>query len=278
LEPELINQVKKRKMSKVENQIDFDKKFQYVNVTKNDKVVHVRYSCQGRLTLFSKSLMEELTQAAEIISKQPDVNVVVLSTDGPFCSGADLNDKEGLFNAKQSFLERRQTLRVGPDMCKAWQNIEAFTIAAIEEHCIGGGAALIAALDYRILSKSAYIKLPEISLGMNMSWHTLPRLVAQIGPSLTKKYAILCEKISADEALRVGLIEECAEAGHSIKRAEALADQVGSMPTHSIRMTKASVNAAAFNLVDAIGHADLDQYLLTESTDEFKNAMKNFRG
>ena len=106
----------------------------------------------------------------------------------------------------------------------------------------------------------------------------MPRLVAQIGPSLTKKYAILCEKISAGEALRVGLVEECVEAGHSIKRAQALANQVESMPTHSIRMTKASVNAAAFNLVDAIGHADLDQYLLTESTDEFKKAMKVFKG
>jgi enoyl-CoA hydratase/carnithine racemase len=259
-------------------QMDVDKEFRFVTINKNDRAVHVKYSSQGKLTLFSKSLMEELTEVAEAISKLPNVNVVVLSTDGPFCSGADLNDKEGLFNSKESFSERRQTLRVGPDMCKAWQNIEAFTIAAIEGHCIGGGAALIAALDYRILSKNAYIRLPEIGLGMNMSWHTLPRLVAQIGPSLTKKYAILCEKISAGEALRVGLVEECVEAGHSIKRAQALANQVESMPTHSIRMTKASVNAAAFNLVDAIGHADLDQYLLTESTDEFKKAMKVFKG
>lgn len=262
----------------MEEHMDINNKFQYVNITINDRIVHVRYSCPGKLTLYSKKLMMELTKAAETISQLPEVNVVVLSSDGPFCSGADLKDTEGLFNAKETFLERRQTLKVGPDMCKAWQNIEAFTIAAIEEHCIGGGAALAAALDYRILSESAYIKLPEISLGMNMSWHTLPRLVAQIGPSLSKKYVILCEKIPADEALRVGLVEECVEAGHSIKRAEALADQVASMPTHSIRMTKASVNAAAFNLVDAIGHADLDQYMLTEYTDDFKNSMKKFSG
>jgi enoyl-CoA hydratase len=258
--------------------MDITKQFQYLDVTKSERIIVVRFSCPGKLTFFSKNLMIELTEAAEIVSKLSDVSAVVLCADGPFCSGADLKDKDGLFNSSEGFLERRQTMKVGPDMCKAWQSIEAFTIAAIEEHCIGGGAALAAALDYRIMSNSAYIKLPEISLGMNMSWHTLPRLVAQIGPSLTKKYAILCDKIPADEALRVGLVEEFVNAGNTIKRAKAIADQVAEMPTHSVKMTKASVNAAAFSLVEAVGHADLDQYLLTEYTDDFKNAVQKFKG
>ena len=257
--------------------MNINKKLQYVSLKKNERIIEVKYSCPEKLTFFSKSLMMELTEAAEFISKISDVNAVVLCADGQFCSGADLKDKDGLFNSSEGFLERRQTMKVGPNMCKAWQSLEAFTIAAIEEHCIGGGAALAAALDYRILSNRAYIKLPEISLGMNMSWHTLPRLVAQIGPSLTKKYAILCDKILADEALRVGLVEECVNAGTTIKRAKAIADQVAKMPTHSVKMTKASVNAAAFSLVEAVGHADLDQYLLTEYTDEFKSAVHKFQ-
>ena len=258
--------------------MNINKQFQYLDMTKSERIIVVRYSCTGKLTFFSKYLMIELTEAAEIISKLSDVNAVVLCADGPFCSGADLKDKDGLFNSSEGFLERRQTMKVGPDMCKAWQNIEAFTIAAIEEHCIGGGAALAAALDYRIMSNSAYMRLPEISLGMNMSWHTLPRLVAQIGPSLTKKYAILCDKIPADEALRVGLVEESVNAGNTIMRAKAIADQVADMPIHSVKMTKASVNAAAFSLVEAVGHADLDQYLLTEYTDDFKSAALKFKG
>ena len=80
-------------------QMDVNKEFRFVTINKNDRAVHVKYSSQGKLTLFSKSLMEELTEVAEAISKLPNVNVVVLSTDGPFCSGADLNDKEGLFNS-----------------------------------------------------------------------------------------------------------------------------------------------------------------------------------
>ena len=258
--------------------MDITQKLEYVSMKRNGRVIKVKYSCPEKLTFFSKRLMMELTEAAEIISKVPDVNAVILCADGPFCSGADLNDKNGLFNPSESFLERRQAMKVGPNMCKAWHSLEAFTIAAIEEHCIGGGAALAAAMDYRILSNTAYIKLPEISLGMNMSWQTLPRFVAQIGPSLTKKYAILCEKIPADEALRVGLVEECVNAGTTIKCAQAIADRVAGMPTHSVKMTKTSVNAAAFSLVEAVGHADLDQYLLTEHTDEFKSAMRKFQG
>ena len=79
-------------------------------------------------------------------------------------------------------------------MCRAWEAIEAYTIGAIEGFCIGGGSALASSLDYRFMGEGAHMRLPEIALGMNMSWHAIPRLVAQIGPALTKRYVILCEK------------------------------------------------------------------------------------
>ncbi len=248
---------------------------QFVQMNKEGATVNVRYSCPGRLTPYSQQLMIELRDTARQIADMPNVSVVILSADGPFCSGADLKDENGLFK-EEPLLERRHSVRLGPDMCKVWQDIEAFTIAAIEGHCIGGGSALAAAIDYRIMSHSAYMKLPEIALGMNMSWNTLPRLVAQIGPSRTKKYAILCEKIGAQEALEWGLVEEIVEDGQAGARAVEIAQRVAAMPALSVKMTKATVNASAFALVEAIGHMDRDQYLLTESTKEFQSSVKAF--
>ena len=48
-------------------QMDVNKEFRFVTINKNDRAVHVKYSSQGKLTLFSKSLMEELTEVAEAI-------------------------------------------------------------------------------------------------------------------------------------------------------------------------------------------------------------------
>ena len=74
--------------------MNINKQFQYLDMTKSERIIVVRYSCTGKLTFFSKYLMIELTEAAEIISKLSDVNAVVLCADGPFCSGADLKDKD----------------------------------------------------------------------------------------------------------------------------------------------------------------------------------------
>ena len=47
--------------------------------------------------------------------------------------------------------------------------------AAIEGHCVGGGAALVVSLDFRTCGRSAHFRIPEIELGMNMSWGSIPR-------------------------------------------------------------------------------------------------------
>ncbi len=64
--------------------------------------------------------------------------------------------------------------------------MEQVTIAAIEGFCIGGGVALAVALDFRIMASNAYIRVPEIGLGMNMSWQSVPRMLHLIGPARTK--------------------------------------------------------------------------------------------
>jgi enoyl-CoA hydratase/carnithine racemase len=71
-------------------------------------------------------------------------------------------------------------------MCKAWQDMDQVTIAAIEGHCIGGGAALVVALDFRTCGRSAHFRIPEVELGMNMSWGSIPRMLALMGPARTK--------------------------------------------------------------------------------------------
>ena len=90
-------------------------------------------------------------------------------------------------------------------MCRAWWDMEQVTIAAIEGPCIGGGVALAAALDFRFCAAGAHFRIPEVALGMNMSWGSLPRLLALMGPARTKQAVILAaDRISRGRGARMG--------------------------------------------------------------------------
>lgn len=110
-------------------------------------------------------------------------------------------------------------MRIGPELCDAWERVEQVTICAIEKFCIGGGAALAAACDFRIVARTAYFRLPEIPLGMNMSGHAVPRLVSLIGPSRAKQLVIFGEKVAAEQAQAWGLADEMVEDGEALAAA-----------------------------------------------------------
>jgi len=80
--------------------------------------------------------------------------------------------------------------------------MEQVTIGAIEGFCVGGGAALAVALDFRHHGPRRAHPDPEIALGMNMSWQSVPRMLHLMGPARTKQAVIIAdEKVSAQEAL-----------------------------------------------------------------------------
>src|ERR1700704_5584429 len=128
-------------------------------------------------------------------------------------------------------------------MCKAWHEMDQVTIAAIEGHCIGGGAALVVSLDFRTCGKSAHFRIPEVELGMNMSWGSIPRLLALMGPARTKQAVILAsDRISSADALDWGLVEKVVDDGQTLAAAMAFAERIARQPPIPVRMTQAIVN------------------------------------
>src|SRR6202051_3771156 len=113
--------------------------------------------------------------------------------------------------------------------------MEQITIGAIEGFCIGGGVALAVALDFRIMSRGAHMRVPEIGLGMNMSWQSIPRMLHLMGPARTKQAVILADqRISAAEAYEWGLVEEVVDAGKAFDAAMSLAGKIPATPPVSV--------------------------------------------
>jgi enoyl-CoA hydratase len=249
---------------------------EFITVAREGAVATVTVDRGDGRNALSQRLIVDLTQAARSFADDLETQAVILTSKGAFTAGADLKDPGMDRRKANGLLERRHMVRIGPDLCEAWERVEQVTICAIEKYCIGGGAALAAACDFRIMGKSSHMRLPEIPLGMNMSWHAVPRLVALIGPSRTKQFVIFGEKVEADRALAWGLADEVAPDGQALAAARRWAEKIAKLAPNAVRMSKQSVNAAANALNHATTFMDLDQYVAITASEDYREAIKAF--
>jgi len=171
----------------------------------------------------------------------------------------------------------RRHMKLGPRLTRAWQEMEQITIGAIEGFCVGGGVALAVALDFRVMASNAHLRVPEIGLGMNMSWQSVPRMLHLMGPARTKQAVILADqRISAAEAYEWHLVEEVADPGKAFDAAMALAAKVAAQPPLSVAMTKLTVNRLAHALDDLASHMDVDQFALASMSEDHKEGVAAF--
>ena len=225
---------------------------------------------------FSAERMRRLTTIAQSLRGNTDVHAIVLTGKNNFGAGVDLKDPE-LWKTGNTRLQQRQVMALGPDLCAAWEALEQVTICAIEGFCIGGAMALAVACDWRVMGQSAYFSLPEVPLGMNMSWQSNPRIVALIGPARAKELVILGERCDAEKALRYGLVEDIVADGETIAWARARAEKVAALPPLSVRMSKQALNASATALNYTASFMDRDQFAFTAGSNDQKEALRAFR-
>ncbi len=256
---------------------------QFVKVEKGlglqGRIAVVRFDRGDNINALSHQAMRELRDVPRDFEDDLETSVVILTGSAKaFSAGFDLKDPEGRKRDTLSVGERLQRQRLGPRLCKAWQDMDQVTIAAIEGHCIGGGAALVVSLDFRTCGRSAHFRIPEVELGMNMSWGSIPRMIALMGPARTKQAVILAsDRISSAEALQWGLVENVVEDGKALAASMAFADKIARQPPIPVRMTKNSVNRLAHALDDLAAHMDSDQNVLTGLTEDYKEGTSAFR-
>jgi enoyl-CoA hydratase/carnithine racemase len=255
---------------------------EFTTLERDGRVVIATFDRADNLNALSSALMQELTELADMLHADTTSSAIVLTGRGAFSAGADLKERgvraTGPSGTTQAptLLERRQALRRGPDLCAAWERLEQITIAAVERFCIGGGVALAIACDHRIAGAGAHFRLPEVPLGMNMSWQSNPRTVALMGPSRAKRFTILGERLDARTALEWGLVDEVTADGGALAAARALAARYAAMPPIPLRMTKQAINAAAGALGYATSFMDRDQFLVASMSADQQEGVRAF--
>jgi enoyl-CoA hydratase len=230
----------------------------------------------NRSTL-SLDMLRELREIASGFQDDPGTRIVVLTgTSSRFSAGLDLKDRE-IENMLSGSLEgRREQALLGPRACRTLEEAPPVTIAAIEGYCVGGGVSLVLACDFRIMGKSAFLRIPEVGLGLNYSWGSIPRLLHLIGPAKTKKMILLGEQLPAENCLEWGLTEEVVPDGSTMNAAIAMAEKILAKPPIPVAMTKKAVTAVATALDHASIYMDADQFLLTTLTEDHQEGVRAF--
>ncbi len=249
----------------------------FITTEISNRIATVRFDRGDKANALSAEAMRQLTETALSFQARPDISAVILTGNAKnFSLGADLKDPARADQRQQGLSERRLSLRAGPAMCEAWEKIDAITIMAIEGWCVGGGAALAVACDLRVMAKSAKVYVPEVARGMNMSWGSIPRITALVGPARAKRLAALCEKVDAETALAWGLADAVTEDGNALARAMAFAQMAAALPPTALKMVKRDVNIAALALSQATAHRDLEAFALMEQSEDFKEGIASF--
>ena len=241
-----------------------------VTLDARDGIAELRFRSEGELNLLDEAILDGLVAAARALEDRDDVRaVLVLGGERNFSAGMNLNAPRGPRGPRSH--------RLGPRACAAIEAIPAPTIAVIEGHCIGGGMAIAAACDFRVVGAGARLRVPEIALGMSMGWGSLPRFTALMGPARAKRLVMLAETIDAATAERWGFVDEPAAEGDAHVRARIFAEALAAMPAEPVRMTKRAINAVANALNEPVSHMDGDQLAYTLTTEEFRAATARFR-
>ncbi|MEP7155236.1 MAG: enoyl-CoA hydratase [Betaproteobacteria bacterium] len=189
----------------------------------------------------SLKAMKELTEA---LNANKSIYAAVITGQGEkfFSAGADLKRFQG--GDEKSRVAARDFIHAFGAAFEAWMNARFVTIAAINGFAMGGGLECALACDMRIAEAHAQMALPEPAVGLLPAGCGTQNLPWLVGEGWAKRMILTNERVNAETALRIGLVEEVVEKGKSLEAAKAIAERVSGLSPKSVEFCKSLIHNA----------------------------------
>jgi enoyl-CoA hydratase len=216
--------------------------YETLNVDQDGAVMTVRFNRPDKRNAINRQMHLDLQDVCQKLASDFDTRVVILTGEGAgFSSGADTSEwgKPGPENE----LELRHQSGIGSRSSNAIDSLGQISIAAINGYAVGGGAVWAVCCDFRIAGEGAWFSIPEVELGIPLSWNALPRLAREVGHARALEMTVLCERFSARQALDWGLVTHVVPEGKELDAAHELAAKIVAKPALPVALTKASMKA-----------------------------------
>ncbi len=209
--------------------------YEILKITVTDAVATVTVSRPQALNALNSRFFREMDALLEDLGRRDDVKVLVITGDGKaFAAGADIAEM-----VTKSRDEGREFSRAGQKTFRGLELLAKPTIAAVNGFALGGGLELALACDLRVASAKAKFGQPEVNLGVIPGYAATQRLPRLIGLGNALSLLLTGEMITAEEALRVGLVQKVVEPELLMTAALELARTIAAKGPRAVQLVKA---------------------------------------
>jgi enoyl-CoA hydratase/carnithine racemase len=188
-----------------------------------DAIAYITFNRPKVLNALNRQTMQELLIALGAAKLDDAVRVVILTGSGEkaFIAGADINEL-----AQQTPVDGKEMSIFGQGVLRILETMGKPSIAAINGFALGGGCELALACSIRLASRNAKLGQPEVKLGILPGYGGSQRLARLCGKGVAHELVLGADMISADEAMRIGLVNHVYEPAELMPAAEALAKKI----------------------------------------------------
>jgi len=241
----------------------------FVAVERTDANVAIVRLQNGKVNSLSSAVLRELRSVAERLTEDPPGAVVIFGNERIFAAGADISEFGGPDEA-------REIGRLFFDALNAVAAIPRVVIAAVTGPALGGGCELALACDLRIASTSAKFGQPEILLGIIPGGGGTQRLARLIGPSRAKDLILSGRQVRADEAFRMGLIDELVEPEQFEDRVLERAEEFAAGPLLAHAIAKRVIDAGLDATLEAGLELEQSGFIDVFGTEDARIGVESF--
>ncbi len=239
-------------------------------VTRGEGIAIVQFNRPEVLNALNMALMAELVETLEALDKDDDVRCIVLTgNEKAFAAGADI--KEMADASAMDMLRRDQFAR--------WDRIRKVKkplVAAVSGFALGGGCELMMTCDIVIASETARIGQPEINIGVMPGAGGTQRLTRAVGKVKAMEMVLTGSTITAEEALRWGLVNRVVPVEAFLDEAKALAQEIASKPPVAVQLAKEAVLKSFDTTIEGGLEFERKNFYMLFASEDQKEGMRAF--
>lgn len=237
-----------------------------------DGVALLTINRPDKLNALNQQVRDDLLAELEAIEADDSLKVVVITGAGDkaFIAGADIGEFEG-----RSPFDQRHAMRF-PRIFDVMASFPKPVIAMVNGFCLGGGCELAMSCDLRIASDKARFGQPEIKLGLIPGGGGTQRMPRLVGLGHAMRLVLTGDMIGADEALKIGLVEQVVPHEELKAKTLELAGRIAAMSSLTLRVAKEAVRASERMPIEEGVLYERDLFCLCFSTEDKKEGVEAF--
>jgi enoyl-CoA hydratase len=213
--------------------------FSTIELTRQGPIALIGLDRADKLNAINATMIDEINRALDTLEADAAVQAIVVHGKGrAFCSGFDL--QAGVAANRKTEADWRAAIDADLDLIMRFWYSPKPTIAALHGYVLAGGFEIALACDMSVCDTTCLFGEPELRFGSSIVALLLPWYV---NPKRAKRMLLAGQdRMSADEALRHGIVNEVVAEGEALNAGLALAREVALMDPDSVRMTKQAIN------------------------------------